>query len=128
SIIFSGTAGIVFCFLISLLKKDTRMGIRKVIEALELGMRNSIQLISIVACAGIIVGVISLTGIGMRFGSMLLSIANDSVFLALIFAMIISIVLGMGMPTTAAYAVAASVIAPGLISLGLEPLTAHLFV
>jgi len=58
----------------------------------------------------------------------LLALADQNQFLALFFAMVVSVVLGMGMPTTAAYAVAASVIAPGIVALGVEPLTAHLFI
>lgn len=128
SVIYAGTVGIVSCFVLSLFSKETRMGLKKVLEALELGMKDAIQMISIVACAGIIVGVISLTGIGQRFSSMLLSIADNSLLLALIFAMVISIILGMGMPTTAAYAVAASAVAPGLVKMGFDPLFAHMFV
>ncbi|MCL5424293.1 MAG: TRAP transporter large permease subunit, partial [Gammaproteobacteria bacterium] len=88
----------------------------------------SIQIIAVCACAGLIVGVISLTGVGARFSSLLLGMAGFSQLLALFFAMCISIMLGMGMPTTAAYAVAASVVAPGLINIGIEPLVAHFFV
>lgn len=128
SIIRAGSIGILSCFVISLFSKETRMGIKHVIQALELGMRNAIQLIAIVATAGIIVGVIALTGVGQRFSSMLLSVADENILLALVFAMGLSILLGMGMPTTAAYAVAASVIAPGLVNMGLEPLIAHMFV
>lgn len=128
SVIFSGTAGIVLSFILSWFNKDTRMGLIKVLQALELGMKDAVQLISIVACAGIVVGVISLTGIGQRFSTMLLSVADTSMFLALVFAMAIAIILGMGMPTTAAYAVAASAVAPGLIKLGFDPLFAHMFI
>lgn len=128
SVIFAGTAGIVACFVLSLFSKETRMGIKDIITAFELGMKNSIQLIAIVACAGVIVGVISLTGVGQRFSSMLLTIADNNIFIALLFAMVISVLLGMGMPTTAAYAVAASTVAPGLINIGMEPLFAHMFV
>jgi len=74
------------------------------------------------------VGVISLTGVGARFSSVLLNIADANQLLALFFAMCIAILLGMGMPTTAAYAVAASVVAPGLVQLGIPMLTAHFFV
>jgi TRAP-type uncharacterized transport system fused permease subunit len=88
----------------------------------------SIQIIAVCACAGIIVGVISLTGVGARFSNLLLGMAEHSQLLALFFAMCISILLGMGMPTTAAYAVAASVVAPGLVELGIDMLTAHFFV
>lgn len=128
SIIRSGTYGILSCFIVSWISKQTRMGLSSLIEALANGTRNMIQLLAVCACAGIIVGVISLTGIGMRFSSMLLGIADNSLLLALIFAMILSIILGMGMPTTAAYAVAASVVAPGLVRLGLDPLFAHMFI
>jgi TRAP-type uncharacterized transport system fused permease subunit len=99
-----------------------------VVKALDISARMAIQIIVVCACAGIIVGVIALTGVGARFSSLLLGMAEHSQLLALIFAMLISIVLGMGMPTTAAYAVAASVVAPGLQQLGIPALTAHFFV
>ena len=105
-----------------------RMGIKSISKAFELAGIMSIQIIAVCACAGIIVGVISLTGVGARFSSVLLDIADTNQLLALFFAMCISILLGMGMPTTAAYAVAASVVAPGLIQLGIPALTAHFFV
>lgn len=105
-----------------------RMGIKSVAKAFELAGIMSVQIIAVCACAGIIVGVISLTGVGARFSSVLLNIADANQLLALFFAMCISILLGMGMPTTAAYAVAASVVAPGLIQLGIPTLTAHFFV
>lgn len=128
SVIMAGTWGIISCFIVSLFRPSTRMGLKKLLGALELGMKNVIQLLAVCACAGIIVGVIALTGVGLRFSSMLLSIADNNVLYALLFAMLISILLGMGMPTTAAYAVSASVVAPGLISLGIQPLFAHMFV
>ncbi|WP_223424962.1 TRAP transporter permease [Tateyamaria pelophila] len=105
-----------------------RMGLKSVAKAFEIAGIMSIQIIAVCACAGIIVGVISLTGVGARFSSVLLSIADANQLLALFFAMCISILLGMGMPTTAAYAVAASVVAPGLVQLGIPALTAHFFV
>ena len=90
--------------------------------------RKSLQLISVMACAGIVVGVLGLTGLGGRFSSVLLSAAGESQALAFILAMLISIVLGMGMPTTAAYAIAAAVVAPALQQMGVSALAAHLFV
>ncbi|RED18025.1 TRAP transporter permease [Pontivivens insulae] len=105
-----------------------RMGPRSVSKAFEIAGVMSIQIIAVCACAGIIVGVISLTGVGARFSAVLLGIADASQLLALFFAMCIAILLGMGMPTTAAYAVAASVVAPGLVQLGIPMLTAHFFV
>lgn len=90
--------------------------------------RKSLQLISVMACAGIIVGVLGLTGLGGRFSSLLLSAAGQSQALAFAFAMAISILLGMGMPTTAAYAIAAAVVAPALQQMGISALAAHMFV
>jgi TRAP transporter 4TM/12TM fusion protein len=127
SVIRAGTLAMVSAAVVSWLT-PYRMGIRALLEALSLGARMAIPLIAVCACAGIIVGVISLTGVGARFASMLLGIADASHLLALFFAMCISILLGMGMPTTAAYAVAASVVAPGLQQIGIPPLVAHFFV
>lgn len=104
------------------------MGPIKVMRAFQLAGVMSIQIIAVCAAAGVIVGVISITGVGQRFSGFLLALAESSQLLALFFAMCIAILLGMGMPTTAAYAVAASVVAPGLIELGIEKLTAHFFV
>ncbi len=105
-----------------------KMLVKEVLYALEIAARMSLQLVAVCAAAGVIVGVIALTGVGTRFSSMLLGLAGQSQLLALFFAMVVAIVLGMGMPTTAAYAVAAAVIAPGLIRMGIEPLTAHFFI
>lgn len=102
------------------------MGLSQVVEALEKGARNSVQLMSVCAAAGIIMGVIVMTGVGSRFANVLLRIADTNVLLALIFTMFICILLGMGMPTTAAYAVAASVMGPGLIQVTMnDPAFAH---
>ncbi|MEO0911124.1 MAG: TRAP transporter fused permease subunit, partial [Pseudomonadota bacterium] len=127
SVIRAGTLAIASAAVVSWLT-PYRMGPMSIIEALRNASQMSIQIITVCATAGIIVGVISLTGVGARFSSLLFELAEASTLLALIFAMMISIILGMGMPTTAAYAVAASVVAPGLIGLGIEPLVAHFFV
>jgi TRAP transporter 4TM/12TM fusion protein len=127
SVIRAGTLATVAAAVVSWLTPH-RMGPRSIVRAFELAGIMSIQIIAVCACAGIIVGVISLTGVGARFSSLLLGIADASQILALFFAMCISILLGMGMPTTAAYAVAASVVAPGLVQLGIPALTAHFFV
>ncbi|WP_282602874.1 TRAP transporter permease [Paracoccus sp. PARArs4] len=127
SVIRSGTLAMISAAMVSWLTPN-RMGPRQLLHALDQGARMVLQLVAVCAAAGIIVGVIALTGIGTRFSALLLGIADQSQLLALIFAMLVSIILGMGMPTTAAYAVAASVIAPGLVNLGIEPLVAHFFI
>lgn len=127
SVIRAGTLATVAAAVVSWLTPH-RMGLRAILKAFELAGVMSIQIIAVCACAGIIVGVISLTGVGARFSAVLLDLAATSQLLALFFAMCIAILLGMGMPTTAAYAVAASVVAPGLVQLGIPTLTAHFFV
>jgi len=135
SVIRAGTLATVAAAVVSWLTPH-RMGLRSILKAFELAGAMSIQIIAVCACAGIIVGVISLTGVGARFSAVLLDLAGASNLLALVFAMCIAILLGMGMPTTAAYAVAASVVAPGLVSLFVQngmaqdtaKLTAHFFV
>ncbi len=127
SVIRAGTLATAAAAVVSWLT-PYRMGLRSIFKAFEIAGVMSIQIIAVCACAGIIVGVISLTGVGARFSNLLLGIADTSQLLALFFAMCIAILLGMGMPTTAAYAVAASVVAPGLTNLGIPVLTAHFFV
>jgi TRAP transporter 4TM/12TM fusion protein len=120
--------GIVSCVVVSWLSARHRMGGREVVGALEGAARDCIQLVSVCAAAGIIVGVIALTGIGGRFSALVLAIASGSQLLAMLFTMVIVVILGMGMPTTAAYAIAAAVVAPGLVRMGLTPLVAHMFI
>ncbi|MCX7931140.1 MAG: TRAP transporter fused permease subunit [Rhodovarius sp.] len=101
---------------------------RAVWETLHASMKEVMQLIAVCAAAGVVAGVIGVTGIGGRFANLLLEVAGASAALAMVFAMLVAIVLGMGVPTTAAYAIAAAVVAPGLIRIGVEPLTAHMFI
>lgn len=103
-------------------------GWRKTLEGLNMAARDTVQLVAVCACAGIIVGVVALTGIGGRFSEMILGIAGASQFLAMLFAALVALILGMGMPTTAAYAIAAAVIAPGLTKIGIPVLVAHMFI
>jgi TRAP transporter 4TM/12TM fusion protein len=102
--------------------------LRAIEAALSGSAKEVMQLIAVCAAAGVVAGVIGLTGVGGRFATMLLDIAGASTFLAMVFAMLVAIVLGMGVPTTAAYAIAAAVVAPGLIRIGVDPLVAHMFI
>jgi TRAP-type uncharacterized transport system fused permease subunit len=80
------------------------------------------------AAAGIIVGVLTQTGLGTKFAMIIFNYSGGNLYIALVFTMIIAIVLGMGMPTTAAYAICASVLAPALIQLNVPEIAAHLFI
>ena len=103
-------------------------GWKRTLEALNIAARDTIQLVAVCACAGIIVGVVALTGIGGRFSEMILMVAGANQLAAVFFAALVALILGMGMPTTAAYAIAAAVIAPGLTKIGIPPLVAHMFI
>jgi TRAP-type uncharacterized transport system fused permease subunit len=87
-----------------------------------------IEIVSTCAAAGIIIGVISLTGLGMRFAMIVINYSQGSLLLALFLTMLITLILGMGLPTTAAYAISASILAPALIKLNVPPMAAHMFV
>jgi TRAP transporter 4TM/12TM fusion protein len=124
----AGTLAIFAAIVVSWLSRDTAIGPRRAMDGLAQAARDCLQLVAVCACAGIIVGVIALTGIGGRFAQVMLALAGEHQLYAMIFAMLIALVLGMGMPTTAAYAIAAAVVAPGLQRIGVPPLVAHMFI
>ncbi|PYZ93564.1 C4-dicarboxylate ABC transporter [Salipaludibacillus keqinensis] len=125
---YAALAGIGTAFAVSFLRKDTRMGPKDVIDALEQGARIALPVIAACATAGIIVGIVVFTGLGGKIAGGLLSLAGDNLFLLLFFTMIACILLGMGLPTTANYVVTASMAAPALISFGVPDIAAHFFV
>ncbi|WP_096189449.1 TRAP transporter permease [Evansella halocellulosilytica] len=120
--------GIGAAFAVSFLRKDTRMGLGDMVDALIQGARIALPVIAACATAGIIVGVVVFTGLGGKIAGGLLNIAGDSLFLLLFFTMIACILLGMGLPTTANYVVTASMAAPALIAYGVPDIAAHFFV
>ncbi len=96
--------------------------------ALVDGAKNTLGVAAACASAGIVIGVIALTGAGLQFTSLVLAAARDSLIPALVLTMTAGIILGMGMPTTAAYIVQAALLIPALIKLGVVPIAAHMFV
>jgi TRAP transporter 4TM/12TM fusion protein len=120
-------AAIATTVVLSWFRADTRLDFKKIVIAFEDGAKRIIEIGATCAGAGIIVGVLSLTGLGGKFSELLINVAGGNLLLALIATMIVAIILGMGMPTTAAYAIGASVLAPALIKLGVAPLGAHMF-
>lgn len=109
------------------IKKSTRLSFMDVVEGLEKGARSAITVIAACACAGIIIGVVTQTGLGLKMGSILVSIANGNLLMTLFFTMITSIILGIGVPTTANYVITATIAAPALMLLGVPVLAAHMF-
>ncbi len=124
----SATLAILTAVVASWIAREAPMGPKAVLAALERATLDVLQLVAVCGCAGIVVGVIALTGIGGRFSQLLLGLSAGHALVAMAFAMLVALVLGMGMPTTAAYAIAASVLAPGLARMGVEPLVAHFFI
>jgi TRAP transporter 4TM/12TM fusion protein len=122
-------AGTLSCVPVALLRKSTRQGItwRTIWGALEDGARNSVAVALACACAGIVIGVITLTGAAINFTSVVLSLSKDLLPLALVLTMLAGIVLGMGMPTTPAYIVMVALLVPAIIKLGAIPPAAHMF-
>jgi TRAP transporter 4TM/12TM fusion protein len=114
--------------LVSMFRKNTRMGAMTILRALELGVKNSLIVASACATAGIVIGIVTITGLGLRFSNMIISLSGNSLFLALIFTAITCIILGMGLPTSAAYIITATLGGPVLIRMGVTPIAAHLFI
>jgi TRAP transporter 4TM/12TM fusion protein len=126
---YCALAGTLSCIPVALLRKGTRAGIgwHTVWEALQDGAKNAISVALACACAGIIIGVIFLTGAAVDFTALVVKLAQEFLLLALLPTMCAGIVLGMGMPTTPAYIVMVSLLVPALIKLGAPVPAAHMF-
>jgi len=113
---------------VSWIRRATRMGWREILAALRSGAEKSITVAVPCAAAGIIIGVIVQSGLGLKFTGLLLALSGGKLLPTLIIAMVVCIILGMGMPTTSAYILTAVLIAPALVNLGIPEMAAHLFV
>nr|WP_300092854.1 TRAP transporter permease [Sedimentibacter sp.] len=111
----------------SYIRKSTRLSLKNILEALEHGAKNALGVSVACACAGIIVGTITLTGLGLKLGNGLVSLSGGNLMITLIFTMITSLILGMGAPTTANYVITSTIAAPALVKLGVPVLAAHMF-
>lgn len=114
--------------ILSWIRPETRMGVRQILDALADGARNTLAVAATCAVAGIIIGVIALTGLGLKFTALVVNLSGSSLIPALLLTMLAGIILGMGMPTTPAYIVQAALLIPALIKLGVSDLAAHMFV
>ena len=124
----AGFYSIISVILISSIQKDTRIGIKGILLAMENGARAVLPIAAACACSGIVVGVLTLTGLGLKMSYLLVQIAHGILPILLILAMLASILLGMGITTTAAYLLVAIIIAPVLVQMGVSELAAHMFV
>ncbi len=113
---------------ISWLRKETRMGIKEILEALEDGAKQSLSVMAACAVVGIVIGVVTLTSFGNVMTSLIVSMGAGSLFFTLILTMLASMVLGMGLPSIPAYIITATMVAPALAGFGVPVIVAHLFV
>jgi TRAP transporter 4TM/12TM fusion protein len=120
--------GVVSGLGVSFLGARTRPGLKELEGALRGAASGAVQVAAACAAAGVVVGVASLTGIGLRMSELIMAVSQGDLFTALVLTALGSIVLGMGLPTTAAYVVLAALGAPALIQLGVPVLAAHLFI
>jgi TRAP transporter 4TM/12TM fusion protein len=124
----AATVAIGMTIAVSWIRRDTRMGIRKIAETLYQTARTAVLVTAATASAGIVVGAIALSGIGGKFTGLLLQLSGDHLLVVLILTMIVCVLLGMGMPVPSAYILTAVLTAPALAALGLPTLAAHLFI
>lgn len=122
------TLSLVVILILSCFHPSTRLNVRSLLEALRDSARDVIPLICAAACVGIVIGVVTLTGAGTRFPSLIIPIAEGSLLLALLVIMFSSIVLGMGLPSVVCYLLLATLIGDVLGDLGVVPLAGHMFI
>jgi TRAP transporter 4TM/12TM fusion protein len=119
--------GIVVLFILSFISPHTRLSTVDFLTAFETGIRNAVPVTVACACAGIIIGSIFSSGIGLKFTNSVITLSGGNLFFLLVLTAGAAIVLGMGMTTTAVYITVAALVAPALIEMGVEPMGAHLF-
>lgn len=119
---------IVLSILASSLRKSTRMKPIEIVNGLESGARNVLGVVIACAAAGIIIGVVTKTGVGLKLASGLLALSGGMLLPTMFFTMITSLILGMGVPTTANYVITSTIAAPALIQMDVPVLAAHMFV
>ena len=119
---------IFLSILCAMLRKSTRMKPIEIVYGLERGAKGVLGVLVACASAGIIIGVVTKTGVGLRLASGLIDLAGGMLLPAMFFTMITAIVLGMGVPTTANYVITSTIAAPALEQMGVPVLAAHMFV
>ncbi len=124
SVLFS----IILALGLSMLSPATRLSLRQILDTLALGCQRSCMLAMATASAGLIIGVVTETGVGLTLTSNIVVYFKDTLPLALVFIMVASLIMGMGVPTVVAYLLVATLTAPILTKLGVSPLQAHMFV
>ncbi len=121
-------AGIFISIATAMLRANTRMSLWDIVDGLIKGARGALGVIIACASAGMIIGIVTKTGVGLKLASALVTVASGNFMLLLFCTMLTSLLLGMGVPTTANYVITSTIAAPALIQLGVPILAAHMFV
>jgi TRAP-type uncharacterized transport system fused permease subunit len=119
---------IVVTFVLSFLRKETALMPKKLVKALADGSIGALNAATTCACAGIVVGIVTLTGLGLKFSSIVISYAGGSLLLTAIYTSLIVWIIGLAVPVTASYIICAVIAAPALIKLGVPDYAAHMFI
>ena len=125
---YSAILGIAACLVISWFKKDTRIGLKKFVEASRAGTESSLKIGATVGVIGIIIGVLTYSGLVLTFADIVIELAAGRLFMTILLIALASLVLGMGVPVTAAYLITAVVAVPTLTHLGVNEIAAHMVV
>jgi TRAP transporter 4TM/12TM fusion protein len=124
---FASFWAIISILVLSSLRKETRMSPVDILSALEEGARMAVPVSIACASAGLIIGCVFVSGMGLKFANIIVQLAGGSLWIALILTMVASLILGMGLTTTAVYITLAALVIPALIQMGVTPIAAHLF-
>ena len=125
---YSAILGIVTCIVVSWFRKETRIGPRRFVEASRAGAEASLKIGATVGVIGIIIGVLTYSGLVLTFADIVIELADGKLWLTILLIALASLILGMGVPVTAAYLITAVVAVPALTELGVNPIAAHMIV
>jgi TRAP transporter 4TM/12TM fusion protein len=125
---YSAIYGIVTCLVVSWFRKDTRIGLREFVQASRAGAESSLKIGATVGVIGIIIGVLTYSGLVLTFADIVIELAAGRLFLTILLIALASLILGMGVPVTAAYLITAVVAVPALTHLGVNEIAAHMIV
>jgi TRAP transporter 4TM/12TM fusion protein len=125
---YSAILGIVACLVISWFRKDTRIDLKRFVEASRAGTESSLKIGAVVGVIGIIIGVLTYSGLMLTIADIVIELAGGKLFLTILLVALVSLVLGMGVPVTAAYLITAVVAVPALTHLGVNEIAAHMIV
>lgn len=123
----AGFWSVVTVFLVNMLRADTRLNPRKLLNAFEDGVATALTIVVACACAGIVIGCITLSGLGASFSSAIIKVSGGSLAIALLLTALAGIILGLGVTPTIVYITLAVLVVPALVELGVEPFAAHFF-